>query len=174
MGVVIDLTGQKFGRLKVIDFAGLEKNNQALWLCKCECGNTKNIRGRDLKTGKILSCGCWNREVVIKRNTTHGGTGTRLYSIWRNMERRCYYKPGPKYKYYGARGITVCKEWLDDFNVFKTWALSNGYDDSLTIDRKDNNGNYCPENCRWVSRTVQIINRRSKEEVRMSLEALNG
>ena len=90
---------------------------------------------------------------------SHGYTGTRLYRTWCNMKGRCYRKSMKRYERYGGRGITVCKEWKDSFEIFKEWALSNGYSDNLTLDRIDNNGNYCPENCRWITNKEQQSNK---------------
>lgn len=95
----------------------------------------------------------------VKSNTTHGGKGTRLYNIWKAMRQRCYYEKGARYADYGGRGIRICPEW-DDFQIFKDWAEQNGYADNLSIDRKDNNGNYEPSNCQWATQSQQSLNRR--------------
>ena len=152
----IDLTNQKFGKLTAISRVKGSK-----WLCLCECGNTKEIRTNSLTRGSTISCGCYHKEEVAKRHTTHNRSKDRLYHEWQYLKRRCY-NPGYKYyERYGGRGISVCEEWKNNFVAFKEWAESNGYDDSLTLDRIDYDGNYEPDNCRWVTRKVQQNNRSS-------------
>lgn len=150
-----DLTGMVFGRLTVIRYIGESK-----WLCNCSCGNSVEADTHRLKSGSIRSCGCLHREVARKSATKHGDSKTRLYVIWRGMKQRCFNENNPSYKFYGARGITVCDEWASSYQTFKEWALTNGYSNDLTIDRIDCNGNYCPNNCRWVDWEVQFKNRR--------------
>ncbi len=158
-----DLTGQRFGRLTVLEFVPNGEIN-SYWKCQCDCGNILITRADALRSGKAKSCGCWNREIAkktAKAKTKHGKRDTRLYRIWAGMKARCYNKNNRGYKHYGGRGIIMCDEWKNDFQVFYDWAMANGYSDNLTIDRIDVNGNYCPENCRWATNETQKKNMRT-------------
>lgn len=156
-----DLTGQRFGRLLVLSLvdspAGADIPTK--WRCLCDCGNIVEIRGYNLKSGGSGSCGCLQKENAAKRQTTHGKTKTRLYVTWQHMIGRCTRKSDKNFSRYGGRGIKVCSDWLNSFEAFRNWAMSNGYADNLTIDRIDVNGNYCPENCRWVTHAEQQQNK---------------
>lgn len=170
MGQLKDLTGQRFGHLTVLERAEKGKFSGAYWLCRCDCGAEKIIRGLTLKNGRTQSCGCLQKEVAsqlcTKMRNKHGGHGSRLYRIWKNMHSRCYNANVGNYSYYGGRGITICNEWLNDFSAFRAWALSHGYQDDLTIDRIDVNGNYYPDNCRWVTMKEQNANQRPRTRKR--------
>lgn len=166
-----DLTGKRFGRLVVKNFDYV-KNNAYYWICVCDCGNEKSICSTHFKSHKTSSCSCYNKDVVSKRRKTHGKTNTRLYKVWRGLIDRCLYKSHKYYKDYGDRGIKICDEWLGDvgFKNFYNWAIENGYNENAkrgdcTIDRINNDGNYEPNNCRWVDLKIQQNNTRKTKKI---------
>lgn len=168
LGKIVDLKGKRFGRLTVIEYAGLNKNRKAIWKCKCECGNEINVVGCNLKSGNTKSCGCYNHDKIMERNYKHNMSNTRLFRIWVGMIQRCKNKNNSVYSYYGGNGITICTEWEKDFEVFYKWAISNGYKENLTLDRKNNNGNYEPSNCRWVTIKEQQRNKTNNINVEIN------
>ncbi len=151
--------GKIYGRLTVVSFAGRNKNGNLLWDCRCACGNRKQVFGSNLLGGSNQSCGCYKKEILLLRNTTHGMAGTPEYLSWQGMRQRCNNRDNENWPSYGGRGIKICSRW-DDFAAFlEDMGLMSV--SGSTIERKDNDGDYCPGNCIWASRKVQSRNKRN-------------
>lgn len=168
----IDISNQKFGRLTVIE-KSQKICGKTAWKCICDCGNITYVTTSNLTCNRIRSCGCIKQEILMKRNITHNQRHTKLYEVWKSIKQRCYNPKHHAYKNWGGRGIKVCDEWKENFQAFYDWSYSNGYKeecqksekDKLTIDRINNDGDYCPSNCRWVNRTTQSRNKRVNKKI---------
>lgn len=156
----MNIIGQKFNRLTVLElfkkeqvylFNGKKNGFRYFYTCLCDCGKLTVVAKSHLLSGHTQSCGCISQK--------HLKTDTRLFRIWNGIKGRCFNKNNNKFKNYGGRGISIYEEWKNDFKAFYDWSMANGYQEDLTIDRIDNNGNYEPNNCRWVSQKVQQNNK---------------
>lgn len=153
-----DVVGKRYGRWTVISLSERTNPIRCRVLVKCECGVEKSINLSVLKNGKSRSCGCLKADSIRQRSNYHGLKNTPLYSVWVNMKTRCYNKKNEKFACYGGRGITVCNEWKHDFMEFRKFAIENGWNETLQIDRKNNDKGYSPKNCRFVTREININN----------------
>jgi hypothetical protein len=162
-----EMIGRQFGRLSVVSRVGSIKgktNSRKLWDCVCTCGNHKIVNTRDLTNGHTQSCGCLADEsrrkpkidIAVRDEYNH------LRAIWKNMKNRCYKPKNPEYNRYGGRGIKMCNEWLNSSKAFIEWGLKNGYSIGLSVDRIDNNGNYEPSNCQFLTRSENVLKEKKK------------
>ena len=167
-----NLMGKRSGRLLILEPTNERKKNEVLWKCLCDCGKITYVVTSSLTSQTTRSCGCLlaeTMEINHKNGITHNKSNMRLYGVWAGMKNRCYNSNEKHYEDYGGRGIAVCDEWRDDFQAFHDWAMVNGYDENAprgacTLDRIDVDGNYCPENCRWVDMKIQNNNKRNSKK----------
>jgi hypothetical protein len=164
-----NIAGKHFGRLTAIQPTEKRSRGCVVWECECECGKRTMVSTSMLISGNTRSCGCLRAD-SIKKQTKHGAYSTKIYNVWKSMKSRCSVSTDSAFKYYGARGIKVCEEWEKDFSAFRDWALSNGYAETLTIDRINVDGDYAPNNCRWVTRSENT--RAAVDEHRETRDAL--
>jgi hypothetical protein len=157
-----DMTGKRFGRLIVKNSAGIDRRGQYAWECQCDCGEVITVGGSHLRTNHTNSCGCIRIETISKNARTHGLSKTKTYKLWANMVQRCTNPENNSFKHYGGRGIAVCERWME----FDNFITDMGHPTKgMTLDRRDNNGNYEPANCRWASVKEQQNNKRSNHIV---------
>lgn len=164
MPKAINLTGQVFGNLTVICEWGRNGWGEIKWMCYCSCGEYVVISSSLLSKGRSQSCGCLQRKLTQLRSTTHGMSKTPIYLVWNSIIQRCTNENHISYDRYGMRGVNVCNEWKDNFLSFYNWAILNGYEKGLQIDRKDNNVDYSPENCRFVTAEENGNNKRKSRK----------
>lgn len=172
---VNDLSGKRVGRLTVTDVYEIRRTglkNKTYWKCKCDCGEVKYLRSDALSLSKIKSCGCINK-MGMSGKYSHGQTKTKLYQKWSDIRQRCNNINNCNYHKYGARGIEMCKEWESNFLNFMEWAYKANYNETLTIDRIDNNGNYTPSNCKWSTNKEQQQNKRTTVYLTLGDKTMN-
>ena len=162
MAKLIDTVGHVYGRLTVLKSLGVRGRKQFVQT-KCVCGNIFESAISNIRSGNTLSCGCLRKEVTAERVTKHGHRNTRLYRVYTAMLQRCCNPNDRSYERYGGRGITICTAWQNDINTFIEWAKASGYSDELELDRERVNEGYSPENCRWVTETIQARNKRTRK-----------
>lgn len=170
MPAIIDLKGQRFGKLVAVRFLG-RLNFHSMFQCVCDCGRLTVATSNNLRRNHTTSCGCQSSKKTIgKRTGTHGKRSHPLYRKWADMRNRCYWGKHNRFEHYGGKGIGVCDEWRYDFESFYNWAMSNGWKKGLSLDRKENDKDYYPENCRF--RTIKQQNRNRTSNVKITVDGV--
>ena len=159
------IIGKRFGNLTVIALDHITTNHNTYWLYRCDCGNEKVVYRGGLTSGDIISCGCYHKEHLNEYGKTHGLSHDKMYSKWSGIVQRCTNPKAANYERYGGRGIDICDDWRNNPEHFIEWAYSNGYEDGLTLDRKNNNKGYYPDNCRWITPREQQSNTRRNHNI---------
>lgn len=165
MGKILDLTGKRFGHLVALRKTDAKTKKGVIWECICDCGKTHYVFASKLTSGHTSSCGCYAHIAVGDAHRKHGKRNTRLYNIWIKIKGRCNNPKNEAYENYGGRGIKIFHDWEIDFQSFYDWAIKNGYQDNLSIDRIDNNKGYSPDNCRWATAKIQSRNKRNNRYI---------
>ena len=157
----------KYGKLQPVAEAPKAQGERRSFICKCDCGNTKAVKLASLRNGDTTSCGCVHKAQLAKRNEKHGMCGTPIHRIWKGMKQRCLNKNAERYADYGGRGITIHKEWMNDFTAFMNYIVSaiGERPEGYTLDRIDNDKGYEPNNLRWATYSEQNFNRREFKKV---------
>lgn len=152
MGKYQDLSGKKIGRFTVSDKTEVRKIRHRYYLCTCDCGKDKWVNARSLITGKSVSCGCYRNEQLSKKMSKPDSIKKgKLFIIYCGMRSRCYNMKSNNFHLWGGKGVSICEEWINNYEAFRDWALANGYKEGLSIDRKESDKNYEPSNCRWIT-----------------------
>lgn len=164
--------GDRFCKLTVLENMGIQMYNDGtrntVYKCLCDCGNIVNVRHKMLSCGHVKSCGCYKHEYQRLKSPYYQIKYRALLFVWKTMKQRCLVPANKDYRLYGGRGITICDEWKDDFFAFNSWAESNGYKKGLMLDRINNDGNYCPENCKWSTPVEQANNKRTNRWITLN------
>lgn len=167
------MMGRLFGRLTVVEFAGTDRHQKRKWQCACACGKSTTVGGGELRAGKTLSCGCLGTErrvaAVKISNAKHGRAGSPEHLAWISMRRRCDYQKNKSWKSYGERGISVCERWINSFENFYA-DMGDRPSPMHSLDRKETDGNYTPENCKWSTKLEQTRNRRCTRRLTLNGE----
>lgn len=169
MPKIIDLVGIQFGMLKVVEFMG-RKNSHSWFRCECKCGGQTVTTSNNLRRFHTTSCGCYNEKMFRQCAIKHGLSRHKLFRTWIDMRNRCYFINHNRFEHYGGKGIKVCDIWRDDFIEFYRWAIANGWKKGLSLDRKENNKGYQPDNCRWI--TVKEQNRNRTSNVHLTIDGV--